>query len=141
MPHVLVATDSAALAETVEAVLPVSRFTTTVLRSGAAVRTAAAERSVDLAIVDFQVGNMGGPAICFDLRLEESGGRLPHTPLLLLLDRRDDVFLARRSQAEGWVCKPLDPIRLRNAIDALLAGGRYEDSTGAPTPTVWPSFA
>ena len=38
----------------------------------------------------------------------------------MLLDRRPDVFLARRSGAEGWLVKPLDPIRLRRATAALL---------------------
>ena len=31
--------------------------------------------------------------------------------------------MARRSGAEGWILKPLDPIRLRKAVAALLAGG------------------
>jgi DNA-binding response OmpR family regulator len=50
----------------------------------------------------------------------------------MLLDRRPDVFLARRSEADGWLVKPLDPIRLRRAITALLAGGRYEDESFRP---------
>ncbi len=53
----------------------------------------------------------------------------------MLLDRRADVFLARRSQAEGWVVKPLDPFRLERAIASLLAGGTYEDPAYRP-PTV-----
>jgi DNA-binding NarL/FixJ family response regulator len=48
------------------------------------------------------------------------------------LDRRPDVFLARRCGANGWLLKPLDTIRLRNAVKALLAGGTYHDRTGAP---------
>ena len=46
-------------------------------------------------------------------------------PVLMLLDRRPDVFLARRSGAEGWLVKPLDPLRLRRAVTALLDGGTY----------------
>ena len=42
------------------------------------------------------------------------------------------MFLARRSDAEGWVVKPLDPMRLGRATTALLAGGRYEDSAYRP---------
>ena len=45
----------------------------------------------------------------------------------MLLDRRPDVFLARRSGAEGWLVKPLDPLRLRRADAALLDGGTYYD--------------
>jgi len=71
-------------------------------------------------------------AITLELRLEESGGRLDHVPVLLLVDRRPDVFLARRSEADGFLVKPLDPIRLRRAITAILAGGTYEDTSYKP---------
>jgi len=89
----------------------------------------------DLVITDLQVGSMGGMAICLELRLEESGGRMPHVPILMLLDRRADVFLARRSTAEGWLVKPLDPLRIRKAVRTLLAGGTFHDETYKP-PTV-----
>ena len=52
----------------------------------------------------------------------------------MLLDRRADVFLARRSGAEGWLVKPLDPMRLRKAIRALLAGETYHDQSYKPAP-------
>jgi hypothetical protein len=61
------------------------------------------------------------------LRLEEGAGRLARRPVLMLLDRRDDVFLARRCDADGWVLKPLDALRLRRAADALLQGGEFHD--------------
>jgi DNA-binding response OmpR family regulator len=78
---------------------------------------------------------MGGMAACLNLRLEEGAGRLGHVPVLMLLDRRADVFLARRSEAEGWIIKPLDALRTRAAVRALLAGDRYEDATNAPSTT------
>ena len=81
------------------------------------------EHEPDLVIVDLQMGSMGGMAVCLELRLEESYGNLPHVPVLMLLDRRPDVFLAKRSGAEGWIVKPLDPIRLRKATTALIEGG------------------
>jgi DNA-binding NarL/FixJ family response regulator len=76
---------------------------------------------------------MGAIAVSMELRLEEGAGRLPHVPVLILVDRRADVFLARRSQAEGWVVKPLDPMRLSRAVRTVLAGGRYEDEAYRPT--------
>jgi DNA-binding response OmpR family regulator len=88
----------------------------------------------DLAILDFQVGNMGGMATCLELRLDQSTNRLPHIPVLLLLDRRPDVFLARRSGAQGWLVKPLDSIRTRKAVTALLAGDDFHDETNMPSP-------
>lgn len=101
-------------------------------RSGPALLNAVTEHLPDLVVVDLQMGNMGGMAVCLELRLEESYGKLGHVPVLMLLDRRPDVFLARRSGAEGWVVKPLDPIRLRRAIAALLDGGTYFDESYMP---------
>jgi DNA-binding NarL/FixJ family response regulator len=105
------------------------------LASGDDVSPGVRDRRPDLVITDLQVGSMGGMAITLDLRLEESAGRMPHVPVLMLLDRRADVFLARRSGAEGWIVKPLDPLRIRRAVRALLDGGTFHDETYLP-PTV-----
>ena len=104
--------------------------------TGHDVAAAVDEHEPDLVVVDLQRGNMGGMAVCLDLRLEESYGNLPHVPVLMLLDRRADVFLARRSGAEGWIVKPLDPIRLRRASSALLAGGEFHDESFQPVPVL-----
>ncbi len=104
------------------------------LMVGEKVRPAVEEDPPDLVITDLQVGNMGGMAICLDLHLEESGGRIPHVPVVILLDRRADVFLARRSAAEGWLVKPLDPIRIRRAVRAVLDGGTFHDESYKPLP-------
>ncbi len=102
------------------------------LSAGELVRDSVEEYPPDLVITDLQVGAMGGVAICLDLRLEESGGRIPHVPVLILLDRRADVFMARHSGADGWLLKPLDAMRLRKAARALLEGGTYHDETSKP---------
>jgi CheY-like chemotaxis protein len=104
--------------------------------SGQAVAPAVDEHEPDLVIVDLQMGSMGGMAVCLELRLEESYGNLPHVPVLMLLDRRPDVFLAKRSEAEGWIVKPLDPIRLRKATAALTDGGTYHDDSFQPVPVL-----
>jgi len=72
-------------------------------------------------------------ATCMALHLEAGAGRLPRFPVLMLLDRAADIFLARRCDADGWLVKPIDAFRLRKAATALLAGGTYEDAafTGA----------
>ena len=102
---------------------------------GQEVTTAVDVHEPDLVVVDMQMGNMGGMAVCMDLRLEASYGNLPQVPILMLLDRRADVFLARRSLAEGWLVKPLDPLRLRKAAGALMEGGTYQDQSLRPVPT------
>ena len=45
-------------------------------------------RPADLAIVDSQIGTMGGIAVALDLRLEADAGRLDPCPVLLVLDRQ-----------------------------------------------------
>ena len=135
MPDVLVVSDSEALREEVRSAIVDTDITVRELTHGAEVLPAVKEKAPDLAVLDLQIGKMGGMATCLDLRLEEGVGRLPHVPVLMLLDRRADVFLARRSNADGWVVKPLDPIRLGRAIRTLLSGGTYEDEAYRP-PTV-----
>ena len=136
MAVVLVASDARWVVEEVTATLSSSEDTVRVVSRGADVLPAVRERTPELAVIDLQIGNMGGMAACLDLRLESGAGRLPHVPVLMLLDRRADVFLARRSQAEGWLVKPLDPLRLRRAITALLAGGTYQDDAYRPVTVV-----
>jgi DNA-binding response OmpR family regulator len=94
------------------------------------------DEAPDLVVVDMQMGNMGGMAVCLELGLEESYLDVDHIPVLMLLDRRPDVFLARRSGAEGWLVKPLDPLRLRRATAALLEGGTYKDDSYQPVPVL-----
>jgi DNA-binding response OmpR family regulator len=120
--------------EEVRSVIVSPDVTVDEIAQGAAVRAAVEDDAPDLVILDLQIGNMGGMAVCLDLRLEEGAGRLPHVPVLMLLDRRADVFLARRSDAEGWLVKPLDPIRLGKAVRTLLAGGTFHDEAYKPQP-------
>ena len=94
-------------------------------------RTAAGE-PFDIGIFDLQIGSMGGMAVTMALRLDASSGRLPHVPVLMLLDRVADVHLARRSGADGWIVKPLDPLRLRRAVRAVAAGGAYHEGLLPP---------
>jgi len=84
-------------------------------------------------IARVEEGTMGGMAICMELRHEESYGAAEPVAVLMLLDRRPDVFLARRSGAEGFLVKPLDPQRLRSAVRALLRGEEYEDESLRPS--------
>ncbi|MGH9226843.1 MAG: response regulator transcription factor [Acidimicrobiales bacterium] len=132
MPDVLIVSDAVTVRDEVKAVLEDPGITARELTRGAEVRGEVERSAPDLVVLDLQIGKMGGMATCLDLRLEEGAGRLPHVPVLMLLDRRADVFLAKRSQAEGWIVKPFDPMRLAKAVKAVLAGGRYEDEAYRP---------
>lgn len=100
----------------------------TVCRDGRDVTLAVTQRTPDVAVLDLQVGSMGAMAITMNLRLDESGGRLPHIPVVMLLDRIADVHLARRSGAEGWLVKPIDSLRLRRAVKEVCSGGVWHES-------------
>jgi DNA-binding response OmpR family regulator len=132
VPSVLIASDAPSVRAEVAAVAGTPELTIREARSGPDVMREVARALPDLLVVDLQMGNMGGMAVCLELRLEESYDNLEHVPVLMLLDRRPDVFIARRSGAEGWVVKPLDPIRLRRAVAALLDGGTYYDESYQP---------
>ena len=136
MRTIAVASDAPSVRAEIVAVVDEPGTSIVELSSGYAVAGAVAEHTPDLVVVDLQMGNMGGVAVCLELRLEESYGNLPHVPVLMLLDRRADVFLAKRSGAEGWLVKPLDPIRVRRATSALIDGRSYHDESLQPVPVL-----
>lgn len=125
VPDILLATDADWLHEEVDATLANADTSIHRVRRGYDVLPAIRTRQPDLVVLDMQIGNMGGIATCHAIRLEESAGRLPHLSVLMLLDRDDDLFLARRTAADGWLIKPLDGFRLRKAARALLAGDTW----------------
>ena len=100
----------------------------TVCRDGRDVTLAVTQRTPDVEVLELQVGSMCAMAVTMNLRLDESGGRLPHIPVVMLLDRIADVHLARRSGAEGWLVKPIDSLRLRRAVKEVCSGGVWHES-------------
>jgi DNA-binding response OmpR family regulator len=125
--HILIATDAQWVLDELEAALSSPSTTIQVVTNGRHVAAAVAEQTPDIAILDLQIGSMGGMAVTMDLRLDHSSGALPHVPVLMLLDRVADVHMARRSGAEGWIIKPLDALRLRKAVNALTSGSCYAE--------------
>jgi DNA-binding NarL/FixJ family response regulator len=132
VPDVLIASDARWVREDVKSVLDTRDVTVREVTRGHQVLPAVLENLPDLVVLDLQIGKMGGMATCMELRLEEGAERLDHVPVLMLLDRRADVFLARRSGAEGFLVKPLDSMRLSRAVKAVMSGGTYEDPSYAP---------
>ena len=134
--HILLATDVDWIVDDITAALGGPDTSFTVCREGRVVVGVVAEREPDLAILDMQIGSKGGMAVTMAMRLDESADMLPHVPVIMLLDRRADVFLARRSGADGWLIKPLDPLRIKRAVAAVLAGGTYVEGVSVPTSNV-----
>lgn len=140
MRNVLIATDTDAVANEVDAVVADAETTVVRVRTGAEVHAAVATHEPELVVLDLQIGNMGAMAVAKHLRAEADMGRLPFTSILMLLDRDADIFLARRSDADGYTVKPLDSFKLRRATNALLAGDGYTEEPAAQTvPAVAPA--
>jgi DNA-binding NarL/FixJ family response regulator len=137
--HVLLATDAPWLVDEVVAAVGGTNTSFTVCTEGREVSKVIAARAergepVDIGIFDLQIGAMGGIAVTMALRLDASAGNAPEVPVLVLLDRVADVHLARRSGADGWLVKPLDPLRLRRAVKSVLAGVAYTEGLAGPPP-------
>ena len=134
VPDLLIATDSSFAYDEVRAAVEEPGMTLRWARSGRAVVAALQDQPADLVVADLQIGSMGGYAVAMDVALEAGAGRLAPTPVILLLDRRADVFYAKRVGVAGWLLKPLDPLRTRAGVQAVLDGGTYYDTTFAPVP-------
>lgn len=118
--HVLLATDAQWVIDDVVAALGGPDTSFTACRNGRDVTDVVKARTPDIAVLDMQSGSMGGMAVTMNLRLDESSGALPHVPVLMLLDRVADVFMARRSGADRWLIKPLNPLALQRAVHEIL---------------------
>jgi DNA-binding response OmpR family regulator len=132
--HVLLATDADWVIDEVTAALGGPNTSFTVCREGRLVSDLVEHGNVDVVITDLQIGSMGGMAVAMALRLDASVGSVPLVPIVMLLDRAADVYLAQRSGAESWLIKPLDALRLRRAVNAAVAGESYTE--GMPVEVV-----
>ncbi|MCC5953481.1 MAG: response regulator transcription factor [Acidimicrobiia bacterium] len=127
MTRVLLATDADWISDEVTAALADANTELYRVRKGSEVVAACQELAPHLAVIDMQIGNMGGMATCLAIRHEEEMDRLDPMAILLLADRAQDAFLARRAEADGVLVKPVDAFRLRRAASTVLDGNAYTD--------------
>lgn len=120
MADILVVADEPWVLNDVRAALGDARYSLTEIADPRAVVDALAGDAPDALVVDLQVGSMGGMAVTRAVRDAFAGSRNPAPPVILLLDRDADAFLAGRSGAAGWVRKPFGASDLRQAIDTAV---------------------
>ena len=119
-PVLLVATDADHIYREVEASVG-GDYQVLRVRAGAEVLDAVIAYQPVVVVLDLQIGNMGGMAVCLDLRLEQRAGRIGTQRVVMLLDREADVFLGKQAEADAWLVKPIDPLALSRLINGVLA--------------------
>ncbi len=125
MTRVLLATDADWIYDEVDAALADAETSVSRVRTGRQVLPAVVELDPDVVVLDLQIGNAGGVATALGLRQEEDMDRQRRRGIVMLLDRRADVFMAQMARADAWLVKPVDSIRLRKATRAVVAGEGY----------------
>lgn len=72
----------------------------------------------DAVVADEISSRMGAFALAKDLR----GAQHPYTgAIVILLDRKQDAWLARWSGADAWFVKPVDPFELADRLVDLVS--------------------
>ncbi|HVE92461.1 MAG TPA: response regulator [Actinomycetota bacterium] len=82
--------------------------------------TIALERPPDVVIAASSLGQMGGFALSRELKRFGESGRIPTPRVIVLLERRQDGWLASWSRCDAWATKPVED-------------GELEELVGAPT--------
>ncbi len=116
----LVADDRWVQNDVASAIDDVSTALVTVTDPREAARVAGDQRH-DVIVVDMQVGSMGGVALVRELRDAMNSGDVERAPMVMLLDRKDDAFLAKRVGAAAFVGKPFTAQELRTALAAAVS--------------------
>src|SRR4051812_11416135 len=84
--------------------------------TGAEVVARCDEGDIDVALLDGEAAPTGGLGLCRQLKDELDAP----PPVLVLVGRRDDAWLATWSRAEGVVQHPVDAMQMTDAILDLL---------------------
>ena len=83
------------------------------------------EQTVDVCVLDGEAVPAGGMGVCRQIKDEIF--RCP--PVLLLIGRPQDAWLATWSRADAAVSHPVDPAALADALAGLLRGDHREVGT------------
>jgi DNA-binding response OmpR family regulator len=121
MTRVLVVADSAWARNDVHSALTSPDFELVDLDDPTSAAKTAAADDIDVVVTDLQVASMGGMAVARAVRETANVAGTSATPVILLLDRSADSFLAGRSGAAGWVTKPFTAQQLRTVVTKELA--------------------
>jgi two-component system alkaline phosphatase synthesis response regulator PhoP len=119
MPKVLVVADTPWVTNDVHAALGLPGFEMQDHSDPRTLTDAVSSFEPDLAIIDLQVAAMGGMAMARALKESAYSTASEELPVILLLDRSADAFLAKRAAADRWLLKPFTAADLRAAVGAV----------------------
>jgi DNA-binding response OmpR family regulator len=122
MSSILLVADADWVRNDVEAALLDPAATLTVESNPRAAAALVRSEGFEWAIVDMQVGSMGGMAIVRMLRSAIDSGETADMGIVLLLDRDADRFLAGRAGADVSLVKPFTAQELRTCLTASAIG-------------------
>lgn len=71
-------------------------------------------------VVDLQMASMGGMAVARELHQQAGLADRTNVPVVMLLDRAADGFLAKRAGVAAWVTKPFTAHELRTAVEHAI---------------------
>ena len=120
MPRVLVVADESWVRNEVHATLTAPGFELLDHQESSTVAETAVAADIDVLVVDLQVGAMGGMAITRSVREATGDENGPGLPVVLLLDRRADAFLAKRAGAAAWLTKPFTSHEIQTAVETAI---------------------
>ncbi len=113
---ILVVTDETALAELCRFGFPHAHDIRIVDDARAAMDTMR-YLTPDLVVVDIQTHSAGGYGLCKDM---DNDGRLSAVPVLMLVERAQDRWLARQAGADLVLTRPVDAGVLADEAEALI---------------------
>lgn len=123
MPRVLVVADAPWARNEVHAALTAPGTELVDHTDPATVAETVSAGEFDAVLVDLQVGSMGGMAVARSVREAATVGGAAPVPVVIMLDRKADAFLAKRSGAAAWVAKPFTSHEISVALRRALSDG------------------
>lgn len=120
--RIIVVADEAWTVNEVHAALTAPDFTLVDHNNPASLGDLLDDESVDALVVDLQVASMGGMAIAREVHQQAALAGEEGLPVVLLLDRKADEFIAKRAGVAASVIKPFTAHDLRTAVEKAIAG-------------------
>lgn len=88
---------------------------------GSVALTLTRERSPEAVVVASSLGHMGGFAVSREIKTSAASGEIPDPKVVVLIERDADAWLAKWSQCDAWLTKPVDPVDVAELVLRLVS--------------------